>query len=62
MRQTKKGNEGYFDMKLHVGVDRKLTLIHSAIATAANVHDSQVLGDLRHGEVTTVLSDSAYTG
>jgi IS5 family transposase len=62
MRQTKKGNQWYFGMKLHVGVDSRTKLIHSAVATAANVHDSQVLGDLLHGEETTVWGDSAYTG
>jgi transposase, IS5 family len=62
MRQTKKGNQWYFGMKAHVGVDSKLKLIHSVVATAANVHDSQVLGDLLHGEETKVWGDSAYTG
>ena len=32
------------------------------VATAANVHDSQVLGDLLHGAETRVWGDSAYTG
>ena len=31
-------------------------------ATAANVHDSQLLGDLLHGEETRVWGDSAYAG
>ena len=62
MRQTKKGNQWYFSMKAHIGVDSKLKLIHSAAGSAANVHDSQVLGDLLHGEETTVWGDSAYTG
>lgn len=30
--------------------------------TPANVHDSQVLGDLLHGEETRVWGDSAYAG
>ncbi len=30
--------------------------------TSANVHDSQVLGDLLHGGETRVYGDSAYTG
>ena len=42
MRQTKKGNQWYFGMKAHIGVDSRTTLIHSVAATAANVHDSQV--------------------
>jgi transposase, IS5 family len=62
MRQTKKGNQWYFGMKAHIGVDRKWKLIHSAVATAANVHDSQVLGDLLHCNESGVWGDSAYSG
>ena len=46
MHQTKKGNQWYFGMKAHVGVDSKTKLIHTAVATAANVADSTVLPDL----------------
>jgi IS5 family transposase len=62
MHQTKKGNQWYFGMKLHIGVDSKTKLVHSAVATAANVHDSQVLDDLLHGKETRVWGDSAYSG
>lgn len=62
MHQTKKGNEWYFGMKGHIGVDSQSKLIHSVAATAANVHDSQLLGDLLHGEETRVWGDSAYSG
>jgi len=62
MHQTKKGNQWYFGMKLHIGVDSKTKLVHSAVATAANVHDSQVLDDLLHGNETRVWGDSAYAG
>jgi transposase, IS5 family len=62
MHQTKKGNQWYFGMKAHIGVDSKSKQIHSIAATAANVHDSQVLEDLLHGDETRVWGDSAYTG
>ena len=62
MHQTKKGNQWYFGLKAHIGVDSKTKLVHSAAVTAANVHDSQVLEDLLHGEETRVWGDSAYTG
>ena len=62
MHQTRKGNQWYFGMKAHIGVDSQNKLIHSVAATAANVHDSQLLGDLLHGEETRVWGDSAYTG
>jgi len=62
MHQTKKGNQWYFGMKGHIGVDSQTKLIHSVAATAANVHDSQLLGDLLHGDETRVWGDSAYSG
>jgi transposase, IS5 family len=62
MHQTKKGNHWYFGMKAHIGVDSRTKLIHSVAATAANVHDSQVLPTLLHGEETRVWGDAAYSG
>lgn len=62
MRQTRKGNQWYFGMKVHIGVDSRTKLIHSVAVTPANVHDSQVLKDLVHGDETRVWGDSAYTG
>src|SRR6059036_601368 len=62
MHQTKKGKQWYFGMKAHVGVDSKTTIIHTAVATAANVADSTVLPDLLHGEETRVWGDQAYRG
>jgi IS5 family transposase len=62
MHQTRKGNQWYFGMKAHVGMDSRTRVIHSVVATAANVHDSQVLGDLLHGEENKVWGDSAYQG
>ena len=40
MHQTSKGNEWYFGMKTHIGVDSPSKLIHSVVATPAHVHDS----------------------
>jgi hypothetical protein len=37
MHQTKKGNQWYFGMKAHLGVDSRSKLIHAAVATPANV-------------------------
>lgn len=62
MHQTRKGNQWYFGMKAHMGVDSKTKLIHSVAVTAAHVHDSQVVEDLLHGEETRVWGDSAYAG
>jgi IS5 family transposase len=49
MKQTRKGNQWYFGMKLHIGVDSKTGLAHSAVVTAANVHDKHPLPQLMHG-------------
>jgi IS5 family transposase len=62
MHQTKKGNQWYFGMKAHVGVDSKTKLIHTAVATAANVADATVLPELLHGEETRVWGDQSYVG
>jgi transposase, IS5 family len=49
-------------MKAHVGVDSEHKLIHSVVATAANVADSQVLPDLLPGQERRVYGDQAYRG
>lgn len=60
MHQTKKGQQWFFGMKLHIGVDSKTGLAHSAVVTAANVHDKHPLPDLLHGAERRVYGDSAY--
>jgi IS5 family transposase len=62
MHQTKRGNRWYFSMKAHIGDDSRSELIQSVAATAATVHDSQLLGDLLHGDETRVWTDLAYAG
>jgi len=62
MHQVKKGNQWYFGMKAHLGVDQKHKLIHSVAATSANIHDSHLLPELLHGAETRVWGDSAYAG
>jgi transposase, IS5 family len=62
MHQTRKGKQWYFGMKAHVGVDSKTKLIHTVVATAANVADATVLPELLHGEETRVWGDQAYRG
>ena len=60
MHQTCKGQQWYFGMKLHIGVDSKTGLAHSAVVTAANVHDKHPLPDLLHGKEELVYGDCAY--
>ena len=60
MHQTRKGQQWYFGMKLHIGVDSQTGLAHRAVVTAANVHDKHPLPDLLHGNEQRVYGDSAY--
>lgn len=62
MHQTRKGNQWYFGMKAHIGVDSKTKVIHTVVATAANVADCTILPDLLHGAETRVWGDRAYRG
>lgn len=60
MHQTRKGQQWHFGMKLHIGVDSQTGLAHSAVVTAANVHDKHPLPDLLHGNEQRMYGDSAY--
>ncbi len=62
MHQTKKGQQYYFGMKAHIGVDSRHKIIHSVAASAANIHDSLAIPVLLHGKETCVWGDSAYQG
>ena len=62
MHQTKKGNQWYFGMKLHAGVDKDSGLIHSVVTTAANVHDLTPAAELLHGDEEVVYGDAGYQG
>lgn len=62
MHQTRKGNQWYFGMKAHVGVDSKQGIVHSLCSTAASVADKHMLPDLLHGNERKVWGDGAYQG
>jgi IS5 family transposase len=55
MHQTRKGQQWYFGMKLHIGVDSRTKLIHSMTTTPANVHDAKVLGQPLHCSETRCI-------
>jgi len=61
MSSTKKGNQYYFGMKTHVGVDTKHGVVHSLRVTTAKVHDSKELENLLHGEEKYIGGDRAYS-
>jgi transposase, IS5 family len=60
MHQTRKGKQWYFGMKVHTGTDTDSGLVHTVIATSANVADVNVLGELLHGQEESLHGDSAY--
>ena len=60
MSSTKKGNDWYFGMKAHVGVDADSGIVHSLETTTAKTHDSQVWDALLHGKETSVWADKGY--
>ena len=62
MHQTKKGNQYYFGMKAHIGVDVDSGLVHSVVGTAANVADITQVDKLLHGDENVVCTDAGYTG
>ena len=62
MHQTRKGNQWYFGMKAHIGVDDESGLVHHVECTAANASDVTVAHRLLHGQEETVCGDSGYTG
>ena len=62
MHQTRKGNQWYFGMKAHIGVDAGTGYVHSVTATAANVHDLDEITRLVRGDDEVVYADAGYQG
>ena len=59
MKQTRKGRNWHFGMKLHIGADKR-GIVHTVRATAASVADISQLPDLLHGQEREVFGDQAY--
>jgi IS5 family transposase len=59
MKQTRKGKNWHFGMKLHIGTDRR-GIVHSLTATHAAESDIKQLPQLLHGEESTLYGDQAY--
>ena len=62
MHQTQKGNQWFFGMKAHIGVDADSGLVHTVTTTAANKSDVAQVADLLHGKEEQVWADSGYRG
>jgi IS5 family transposase len=62
MRQSKKGNQWYFGMKAHIGVDAESGLVHTVRGTSGNVNDVVQANALLHGDEHVVFADAGYQG
>jgi IS5 family transposase len=60
MHQTKKGNQWYFGLKLHVGADVKSGLVHTVGVSAANTADVSALPHLIREDDCAVFGDKGY--
>ena len=62
MHQARKGEQWFFGMKAHIGVDADSGLVHTVTTTSANESDVAQVGDLLHGKEENVWADSGYRG
>ncbi|MFZ5457634.1 MAG: IS5 family transposase [Pseudomonadota bacterium] len=62
MHQSKKGNQWYFGMKVHIGVDADSGLVHTVRGTSGNVSDVVQANSLLHGQETDAFGDAGYQG
>lgn len=60
MHQTKKGNQWYFGMKIHIGADVDSGAVHSVSVTAANRADIGELPHLLRPDDRVVFGDAGY--
>ena len=62
MHQSKKGQQWFFGMKAHIGVDADSGLVHTVRGTSGNVNDVVEANRLLHGQETDVFADAGYQG
>ena len=62
MHSSKKGNQWYFGMKAHIGVDADSGLVHTVRVTSGHVHDINEGHSLLHGKESVVFADAGYQG
>ena len=60
MHQSKKGQQWYFGMKAHIGVDADSGLVHTVRGTSGHVKDVIVANSLLHGEETDAFGEAGY--
>ena len=61
MKSTRKNNQFFFGMKIHIGTDLNSNAIHSATVTSANIADIDELPKLLRPDDLVVSGDAGYT-
>ncbi len=54
MHRTRRGNQWYFGMKVHIGADDGTGCMHTVTATSANVHDVEEAAKLVRDQYSSV--------
>lgn len=62
MHSSKKGNQWYFGMKAHIGVDAESGLVHTVRGTSGHVGDIAEGNTLLHGQEAVAFGDAGYQG
>ena len=62
MHSSKKGNQWYFGMKAHIGVDADSGLVHGVRGTSGHVSDIAEGNSLLHGQDKLGFGDAGYQG
>jgi IS5 family transposase len=62
MHQSKKGQQWFFGMKAHIGVDADSGLVHTVRGTSGHLNDVVEANSLLHGQETDVFADAGYQG
>jgi IS5 family transposase len=62
MKQSRKGQQWYFGMKAHIGVDAESGLVHTVRGTAGSVNDVIQANSLLHGQESDAFGDAGYQG
>jgi transposase, IS5 family len=62
MKQSKKGQQWFFGMKAHIGVDAESGLVHTVRGTGGHVNDVVEANSLLHGQESSVYADAGYQG
>jgi IS5 family transposase len=62
MKQSQKGQQWYFGMKAHIGVDAESGLVHTVRGSTGSVNDVVEANALLHGQESEAWGDAGYQG